>query len=96
MTLPASSGLPGDLSLFRCSLRSNFPAYARGDRAPQAHGPLVADRSSVAGYLTSSKILKMGMYIATIIDPTMPPRPAIISGSMSAVNDSVVASTSWS
>ena len=43
-----------------------------------------------------SKILKIGMYSAMIIDPTMPPRTAIMSGSMSAVSCSVVDSTSWS
>lgn len=42
------------------------------------------------------KILKIGMYNATIIEPMMPPNSAIISGSISAVNDSVVDSTSWS
>ena len=44
----------------------------------------------------SSNTLKIGMYKAMIIDPTMPPRKAIISGSMSAVSASVVASTSSS
>ena len=49
-----------------------------------------------AAYLIRSKILKIGMYNATIIEPTMPPRKAIISGSIRAVSDSVVDSTSWS
>ena len=44
----------------------------------------------------SSNTLKIGMYRAMIIDPTMPPRKAIMSGSMSAVSASVVASTSSS
>ncbi len=47
-------------------------------------------------YWMRSKTLKIGMYSATIIPPTMPPRNAIMSGSMSAVSASVVASTSWS
>lgn len=43
-----------------------------------------------------SKTLKIGMYRATIIDPTTPPRKAIIRGSIMAVSDSVVVSTSSS
>ena len=50
----------------------------------------------VRDYLIRSKILKMGMYRAMIIDPMMPPSTAIISGSIRAVRASVVASTSWS
>jgi hypothetical protein len=49
-----------------------------------------------AGHSTSSMTLKIGMYSAMTIDPTMPPRTPIISGSISAVSDSVVDSTCWS
>jgi hypothetical protein len=78
------------------SVRSNFrwQGECTKDRAPRARSPVSS--CGACGYLTSSKILKIGMYIATIIDPTIAPRPAIISGSMRAVSDSVVASTSWS
>ena len=44
----------------------------------------------------SSKILKIGMYSAMTMKPTMPPRNSIITGSTSVVSASVVASTSWS
>lgn len=44
----------------------------------------------------SSKTLKIGRYRAMIMEPTTPPRKAIISGSISAVSASVVASTSSS
>lgn len=47
-------------------------------------------------YLTRSKMLKIGMYKATIMPPMIDPRTTIIKGSMSAVSCSVVASTSWS
>ena len=49
-----------------------------------------------SGYWISSKILNMGMYSATTIDPTMPPSTAIIRGSSIAVSDSVIAVTSES
>ena len=41
-------------------------------------------------------MLKIGRYIAMIIDPTTPPSIAIMSGSIRLVRASVVASTSWS
>jgi hypothetical protein len=68
------------------------------DPRPRGSGGRAADRPAVpaADYLMRSKILKIGMYRAMIIDPMMPPSTAIISGSISAVRDSVVASTSWS
>ena len=47
-------------------------------------------------YSMSSKIMNIGMYSEITIAPTMPPRKAIITGSSSAVSDSVVAATSWS
>lgn len=39
---------------------------------------------------------KIGMYMAMTMAPTIPPRKAIISGSISEVSWAVVASTSWS
>ena len=65
-----------------------------GDAPDPGRGRACSVAESV--YLIRSKILKIGMYRAMIIAPTMPPRNAIISGSISAVSDSVVASTSWS
>ena len=78
----------------------------RADDAPLGHveevtrQPSRRCRGSRGGAITaqpiSSNTLKIGMYNAMIIDPTMPPRNAIISGSIRAVNASVVASTSSS
>ncbi|CAN5700954.1 hypothetical protein BH20ACT23_BH20ACT23_06700 [soil metagenome] len=48
------------------------------------------------GYLINSKILNIGMYRAMTIAPTMPPRKAIMIGSISDTRDSVIDSTSWS
>jgi hypothetical protein len=47
-------------------------------------------------YLIRLNTWKIGMYKAMIIDPMMPPRTAIMSGSIRLVRASVVASTSWS
>ena len=47
-------------------------------------------------YWIRSNTLKIGMYIATIMAPMIPPKNAIMSGSISEVSASVVASTSWS
>lgn len=52
--------------------------------------------SARARYSMRLKIEKIGMYSATIIEPTTSPRKAIIRGSMSEVRASVVASTSSS
>lgn len=54
------------------------------------------DSGSQSSQPMSSNTLKIGMYSAMIIDPTIPPRKAIISGSINAVSASVVASTSAS
>ena len=64
-------------------------------RRPPARPANDAARDAAA-YWMRSKTLKIGIYIAMIIDPTIAPRKAIINGSMSAVSASVVASTSWS
>lgn len=45
-------------------------------------------------YSTSSKILNIGRYIATMMPPTMPPTTTIINGSMIEVSALTVASTS--
>lgn len=52
--------------------------------------------STHTAYWINSNTLKMGMYKAMIIAPTMPPTTAIISGSIKDVRASVVASTSAS
>jgi hypothetical protein len=95
--LPCFVSGPGVLEGLHCSLWSNF-GRRRTPKGSNAEGPdaSASGPPCCSSYLTSSKILKIGMYMATIIEPTMAPRPAIIRGSMSAVRDSVVASTSWS
>ena len=66
-----------------------------GVAVPEAEwGKQVSDECSA--YLTRSITLKMGMYRAMIMEPTTPPRKAIISGSIRLVSASAVASTSWS
>jgi hypothetical protein len=82
----------GDLSAPARIIRTGAPERATGPGFRRGPSRLVWSD----GYLIRSKILKMGMYRAMIIDPMMPPSMAIMSGSISAVNDSVVASTSWS
>src|SRR4051794_14470220 len=66
------------------------------ESGPFSLGERAVRLTAVACYLTRSKILKIGMKRATIMEPTTPPRKAIISGSIRAVSASVVASTSWS
>ncbi len=51
---------------------------------------------SRCGHLTRSKMLKIGMYRATIMPPMIDPRTTIMRGSINDVSCSVVASTSWS
>ncbi len=53
-------------------------------------------RMSGSAYSIRSKMENIGMYSATIMPPTTTPRNPIISGSMSEVRASVVASTSSS
>ncbi len=72
--------------------RTNFGRTWREAAPPRG----AASRQKPQNYLIISKILKIGMYMATIMLPTIAPRKAIMSGSISAVSDSVVASTSWS
>jgi hypothetical protein len=73
-----------------------FHHAERGGPALWADPPRCVPNLRPPTYLMRSKILKMGMYRAMIIDPTRPPRIAIMMGSMSAVSWSVVDSTSWS
>jgi hypothetical protein len=68
----------------------------RMKRGPhRRRGPLL-ENSGPDYYLMSSKILNIGMYRAMTMDPTIPPKKAIMIGSISATRDSVIDSTSWS
>ena len=53
-----------------------------------------ATRSCTTLYSISSNIWNIGMYMATIMPPTIPPITTIINGSMIEVRDFTVASTS--
>ncbi len=84
---------------WHASVECQSPGSSRR-RGPTGKGPPGGPASPFGwvgnDYWMSSKTPKIGMYNATIIEPMMAPSTAIMSGSISEVSASVVASTSWS
>lgn len=84
---------------FRAESRERGASGERNTPTPGGSGGNSSPARGVAesrSYLMRDVIWKIGRYSATIIPPTTTPRNAMSNGSMRAVRDSVVASTSAS